>query len=253
MGKPVVLKINSTPSEAGAHDVTVVPIADEGPLYYYAWVQHNTDYVSEKTGGQVGYIHIPDMGLEGLTEFTKHFYPQLRKKALVIDDRGNGGGFVSPMIVEHLRREMVMIEAGRGFTPTPNPNDEQVGPKVLLMNEFSASDGDIFPFRFKTYKLGKLIGKRSWGGVVGINPSLPFVDGGQLFKPEFGPYSVDGKSWPIEGHGVDPDIVVDNEPAKEFAGIDQQLDRGIEEVLAELKAKDPTLPPAPPYPDRSHP
>jgi tricorn protease len=127
----------------------------------------------------------------------------------------------------------------------------QLGPKVLLMDEFSASDGDVFPYRFRVNGLGKLIGKRSWGGVVGIRATLPIVDGGFLNKPEFAPYSADGKEWPIEGHGVDPDIVVDNDPFKEFSGIDQQLDRGIEEILLELKTNAKPILPPPPYPDRS--
>ena len=250
-GKQVVLRVGAKPSDEGARSVTVVPIDDESSLYYREWVRHNTDYVTERTGGKVGYIHIPDMGFEGLSEFAKHFYPQLRKHALIIDDRGNGGGFVSPMVTERLTRQLVMWEKGRNASVTPNPNDLQLGPKVLLMDEFSASDGDIFPYRFKTLGIGKLIGKRSWGGVVGIRGTLPIVDGGFLNKPEFAPISRDGKSWPIEGHGVDPDIVVDNDPAKEFGGTDQQLDRGIEEALLELKTQEQSAPPPPPYPDRS--
>ena len=120
-----------------------------------------------------------------------------------------------------------------------------------LMDEYSASDGDIFPYRFKTLGLGKLIGKRSWGGVIGIRDSLPLVDGGNLFKPEFAPYSKDGKGWVIESHGVDPDIVVDNDPTAEFHGEDQQLDKAIDVLLEELKTKGRELPPVPPYPDRS--
>ncbi len=118
------------------------------------------------------------------------------------------------------------------------------------MDEHSASDGDIFPYRFRMDKLGKLIGKRSWGGVVGIRSSLPLLDGGYLYKPEFASYAKDGSKWVIEGHGVDPDIVVDNDPAKEFAGIDQQLNKAIEVILEELKTKEKTVPPPPPYPDR---
>jgi tricorn protease len=250
-GKQVVLKVNAKPLDEGARFVTVIPTGDEAPLYYRSWVQHNTDYVTQKTGGQVGYIHIPDMGFEGLDEFAKHFYPQLRKKALIIDDRGNGGGFVSPMVIERLTRHLVFFEKARNATPLPNPSDLQLGPKVLLMDEFSASDGDIFPYRFRDNGLGKLIGKRSWGGVVGIRETLPIVDGGFLNKPEFAPYSRDGKDWPVEGRGVDPDIVVDNDPAKEFSGTDQQLDRGIEEILTELKTNAKSVPPPPPYPDRS--
>ncbi|HTQ30360.1 MAG TPA: PDZ domain-containing protein, partial [Opitutaceae bacterium] len=250
-GKQVVLRVNSKPVDAGAHDVTVVPIADEAPLYYYTWVQHNIDYVNEKTGGKVGYVHIPDMEFEGLNEFAQHFYPQLRKKGLIVDIRGNGGGFVSPMIIDRLRRELIMIEVTRYGTPTPDPDEMLLGPKVTLMDEFSASDGDIFPFRFKTLGLGKLIGKRTWGGAVGIRETLPLVDGGYLTRPEFAPYTKDGKTWVIEGHGVDPDIYVDNDPAREFRGEDQQLDKAIAVVLDELKTQEVNLPPPPPYPVRN--
>ncbi|MGI9114265.1 MAG: S41 family peptidase [Chthoniobacterales bacterium] len=248
--KQVTLRVNSKPSEEGARDITIVPTADEAPLYYLAWVQKNIDYVSKKTNGEVGYLHIPDMGRPGLNEFTKLYFPQIRKKALIVDVRGNGGGFVSPLVIERLRRALVMVEVARNGMPQPNPNETFLGPMVTLINEFSASDGDIFPFRFKTLGLGKLIGKRTWGGVIGIRNSLPLLDGGQFFKPEFAPYSKEGKEWVIESHGVDPDIVVDNDPAKEFRGEDEQLDRGIQEIREELKTKRYDLPPLPPYPDR---
>ena len=249
--KQVILRVNSKPNDQGARDITVVPTADESPLYYLAWVQHNIDYVSKKTGGQVGYVHIPDMGQPGLDEFTKRYFPQIRKKALIIDVRGNGGGFVSPLVIERLRRALVMVEMFRNGVPQPNPPQTFLGPMVTLINEFSASDGDIFPYRFKTLGLGKLIGKRTWGGVIGIREPLPLIDDGQLFKPEFAPYSKEGKGWIIESHGVDPDIVVDNDPAKEFHGEDQQLDRGIQEIQEELKTKHYELPPIPPFPNRN--
>ena len=252
-GKQVILRVNGKPTEDGARDVTVVPTADEAPLYYTAWVQHNIDYVNKRTDGKVGYLHIPDMGRPGLDEFTKLYFPQLKKQAIIIDVRGNGGGFVSPLVIERLRRALVMVDMTRNSTvPQVNPPQTFIGPMTALMDEFSASDGDIFPYRFKTLGLGKLIGKRSWGGVIGIRNPLPLMDGGQIFKPEFAPYSKDpGKGWVIESHGVDPDIVVDNDPYKEFHGDDQQLDRGIEEMLEELKTKHYELPPIPPFPDRS--
>ena len=249
--KQVILRVNSKPSDDGARDVTVVPTADESPLYYLAWVQKNIDYVSKKTNGEVGYLHIPDMGRPGLNEFTKLYFPQIRKKALIVDVRGNGGGFVSPLVIERLRRALVMVGIARNGMPTTDPPQTFLGPMVSLIDEFSASDGDIFPYRFKALGLGKLIGKRTWGGVIGIRDSLPLVDGGQFFKPEFAPYSKEGKGWIIESHGVDPDIVVDNDPAKEFRGEDQQLDRAIQEIQEELKTKRYELPPVPPYPNRN--
>jgi len=249
--KQVILRVNSKPTDDGARDVTVVPTDDEAPLYYIDWVQKNIDYVTKKTGGEVGYLHIPDMGQPGLNEFTKLYFPQIRKHALIVDVRGNGGGFVSPLVIERLRRALVMIGIARNGMPQTDPSQTFTGPMVTLINEFSASDGDIFPFRFKSLGLGKLIGKRTWGGVTGIRESLPLVDGGQFFKPEFAIYSKDGKQWIVEGHGVDPDIVVDNDPGKEFKGEDQQLDRAIQEMQDELKTKRFDFPSPPPWPNRN--
>jgi tricorn protease len=251
VGKQVVLRVNAQPTDEGARDVTVIPIADEAPLYYEQFVAQNMAYVAQKTGGKIGYLHIPDMGPEGLNEFVRRFYPQLNKQGLIIDVRGNGGGNVSPMIIERLQRELTMINIRRNGTPSTNPAQMLLGPQVTLLNEYSASDGDLFPYRFREKGLGKLIGKRSWGGVVGISGSLPFTDGGDLRKPEFAPYAKDGKSWIIEGRGVDPDIVVDNDPAREFRGEDQQLDKGIEVILEELKTKGRMLPPPPAWPNKS--
>jgi tricorn protease len=252
-GKQVTLRINSKPTDDGARDITVVPTASEAPLYYLDWVQKNIAYVSKQTNDQVGYVHIPDMEQAGLDEFTKLYFPQIHKRALIVDVRGNGGGFVSPLVIERLRRALVMVEMSRNGVPQTNPPDTFIGPIDALVNEFSASDGDIFPYRFKTLGLGKLIGKRSWGGVIGIRNSLPFTDGGQLFKPEFAPYAKNGSGWVIESHGVDPDIVVDNDPTKEFHGEDQQLDKAIEVILDELKTKAYQLPPIPPFPNRMPP
>jgi tricorn protease len=250
VGKQVKLRVNSQPKEEGSREVTVVPIGDETRLYYYNWVQNNIEKVNKATNGQVGYIHIPDMGVMGLNEFVKHFYPQLNKKALIIDVRGNGGGNVSPMIIERLRREIAMVSISRYTIPTPNPRDMHLGPKICIIDEFSASDGDIFPYRFKKYGLGKLVGKRTWGGVIGIRGTLPLVDGGYLNKPEFAVYGAEGEGWIIEGYGVEPDVYVDNDPAKEYAGIDEQLNKAIELILEELKTKEKKLPPVPPYPKK---
>jgi len=250
-GKQIKLKLNGSSSESGAREVTVIPIADESQLYYFNWVQNNIDKVNKATNGQVGYIHIPDMSPAGLNEFVKHYYPQLQKKALIIDDRGNGGGNVSPIITERLSREMTFVNIARNGSPSVDPDGTFIGPKVLLLDEYSASDGDIFPYRFKKLGLGKLIGKRSWGGTVGIRGTLPLLDGGELNRPEFAKYDTEGNDWAIEGHGVDPDITIENDPAREYEGTDEQLNRAIEVILEELKTKGKTLPPIPKYPDKS--
>jgi tricorn protease len=249
-GKQVTLKVNSEPNPKGARETVVIPISSESSLYYYNWVQNNIKKVNDATDGKVGYLHVPDMQATGLNEFVKYFYPQVTKKALIIDVRGNGGGNVSPMLIERLRREVAMIRIARNTSPGTAPDEMIWGPKVCLMNEFSASDGDLFPWQFKHYKIGPVIGKRSWGGVIGIRGSLPLLDGGFLNKPEFSRYDITGKEWLIEGYGVDPDIVQDNDPAKEFSGVDEQLNRGIEEILDLLKKGEKTVPPAPPYPKK---
>ncbi len=250
-GKQVTLSVNAAPKESGARTVVVVPIADERELYYFNWVQRNLEKVDKAAGGRVGYVHIPDMGADGLNQFVKYYYPQIRKDALIVDVRGNGGGNVSSQIIERLRREVAMIDIARNTSYAPDPDGTIVGPKVMLLDEFSASDGDIVAYRFKKYGIGPVIGKRSWGGVVGIRGSLPLLDGGYLNKPEFSRYDAEGKEWIMEGKGVEPDIYVDNDPVREFAGEDQQLDKAIEVVLGLLKANPPAVPPPPPYPNKS--
>ena len=247
----VELTVNGTASETGSHKTIVVPTDSEEKLFYNDWVQNNIKKVSDATNGEVGYIHIPDMGPEGLNEFVKHFYPQLSKRALIIDDRGNGGGNVSPMIIERLNREMTMIKMARNTEGSPGRLEMVWGPKCLLIDRYSASDGDLFPYQFKKLKMGKVIGTRSWGGVVGIRGTLPFLDGGSMRKPEFAPYDNEGKNWIIEGHGVDPDIVIDNDPAKEYAGEDEQLNKAIEVIKDDLKSWPKELPGNPPYPDKT--
>jgi tricorn protease len=249
--KTVELMVNAKPETTGARKVLVVPVANEAPLYYYTWVQGNIRKVNEATNGEVGYIHVPDMGVEGLNEFVKYFYPQLTKKALIIDDRGNGGGNVSPMLLERLSRVPYRANARRGFdTPAPVPNQTHIGPKVLLIDRYSASDGDLFPYGFRQLGLGTIIGTRSWGGVVGISGSLPFVDGGDLRKPEFASYSSEKSEWIIEGYGVDPDIYLDNDPYNEYMGIDDQLSKAIELIKEQMKQRK-DLPAIPQAPDKS--
>ena len=250
-GKQVRLKVNHEPKAEGARETVVIPTEDEQPLYYLNWVRNNLERVSQATGGRVGYVHIPDMGTPGLNEFVKYFYPQVNKEALIVDVRGNGGGNVSPQIIERLRREPAMFTIARNGAVNVDPGGMVPGPKVMLLDEFSASDGDIVAYRFKKYKLGPVVGKRSWGGVVGIRGSLPLLDGGYLNRPEFSRYDLEGKEWIMEGQGVEPDIRVDNDPAREFAGIDDQLERAIAAIQETLKTQPLRIAPPPPYPDKS--
>ncbi len=244
-GKKVELTVNNRPAKDGARPVIVLPIDDETQLYYYAWVQDNIRKVEKATNGRVGYIHVPDMGVPGLNEFAKYFYPQLDKEALIIDDRSNGGGNVSPMLLERLARVPYRAIMWRtSDTMNTVPAQTHVGPKVVLIDKYSMSDGDLFPYGFRQLGLGKLIGMRSWGGVVGISGSLPYIDGADMRVPFFTSYSVDESKWIIEGYGVEPDIVVDNDPAKEWKGEDEQLNRAIEEMLKALANRKP-MPPIP--------
>ncbi|MFA8450159.1 MAG: S41 family peptidase [Bacteroidales bacterium] len=247
VNKQIELCVNSKPVEKGSHTVLLKPIANQSSLYYYKWVSGNIKKVSEATNGTVGYLHVPDMSTNGLNEFVKLFYPQLDKMALIIDDRGNGGGNVSPMIIERLGRRLAMVTKQRDFEGTVKPFQMLNGPMVMLIDNYSASDGDLFPYQFKKLKLGTVIGQRSWGGVVGIRGSRPFVDRADLRVPEFGPYDDEGKKWIIEGYGVDPDIEVINDPYKEYMGEDAQLNMAIKVVMEQLKTRKP-IPENPPYP-----
>jgi len=251
-GTTVEIVVNATPDFAGSRKVLVEPVADESKLYYYNWVENNTRKVNEATNGEVGYIHIPDMGVPGLNEFVKHYYPQLSKKALIIDDRGNGGGNVSPMIIERLQRTITYFTMHANQKEgSVNPVGTFQGPKVLLINEYSASDGDLFPYRFKYNKLGTVIGKRTWGGVVGYSGTILVVDGGSIVTPSYAPFAADGSGWIIEGHGVDPDINLANDPYKEFMGEDEQLNKAIEVIkqqMKEYKYKPATIPQ---FPDKN--
>ncbi len=247
-GRQVNLTLNSIPSEQGKREVTVMPIDDESQLYYLNWVNNNIEKVNKATNGRVGYLHIPNMGVDGLNEFIKYYFPQLEKEALVVDVRGNGGGFVSSIVIENLRRVAAMISVTRNSKPGIDPEGTLYGPMVMLCDEFSASDGDIVTYRFKNYNMGKVVGKRTWGGVTGIRGTLPLLDGGFLDRPEFSIYDLEGKKWIIEGVGVEPDIVVDNDPYLEYTGTDQQLNKAIEVILDDLKTKAKKIPGHPLYP-----
>ena len=226
--RPVRLTLNTQPTFDGAREVTFNPLTAERSLRYLAEVETNRRKVTELTDGRVGYLHIPDMGAEGIQEFIKWYYGQIRKEGLVIDVRGNGGGNVSQMLIERLRRTFH-------------------GHLVCILDEDSASDGDIFPYQFREAGLGPLIGKRSWGGVIGITNHGQLIDGGSVNVPQFGTNGVDG-SWVVENVGVEPDIEVENDPMSVIAGRDPQLERAVEEVMRMMREDPKTLPNRPAAP-----
>ncbi len=240
-GKLVELTVN-TKSAEGGRKVVVRPTGDEAMLEHHEWVQRNIRTVEEKSGGKVGYIYIPDMGPEGLNEFVRYYYPQLDKEALIIDDRANGGGNISPMVIERLLRQVYRQTMYRGSARTGTiPEGTHTGPKVLLVNKYSASDGDLFPWSFKANNLGTVIGTRTWGGIVGISGSLPYMDGTDVRVPFFTNYDAKTGEWIVENHGVDPDILLDNDPVKEYSGVDEQLLKAIEVALEQIKDRKPLL------------
>jgi tricorn protease len=211
-------------------------------------VNENRARVERMSQGRLGYIHIPDMGGAGFREFIKWWYPQVRKEGLVVDARDNGGGNISQMLIERLVRTLHGTSFGRNREATETyPRVVQPGPKVALINEDTASDGDIFAHEFRQWKIGALIGKRTWGGVVGISDHGPLLDGGTVFVPEVATADESGH-WIIEGHGVDPDIVVEQDPLQVIKGRDPQLERGIAELMKLLPATPGALPQRPAAP-----
>jgi tricorn protease len=210
--------------------VTIKPLTSESDLVYLDWISENRRRVDQLSGGRLGYLHIPDMGAAGLREFIKWYYPQLRKEGLVVDVRANGGGNVSRMLIERLRRKVLGVNYN-SFSEDGNtyPDGAFLGPMIAILNENSASDGDIFPYMFREAGLGQLVGKRSWGGVVNVPQSA-------LANPK-GEYI-------IEGYGVDPDIEVENDPKSVLAGHDPQLERAVEELMKKLTTP-VKLPPRP--------
>jgi tricorn protease len=241
----VSLTINSKPSEDGAHTVQVKPIADENNLRELAWVESNRKKVDAASNGRIGYVYLPDMGGEGLTEFVKQYFPQIRKEGMIIDVRYNGGGFVDQLIFARLRRILAGMGSSRNFESTTVPPVVFNGAMACITNHYAASDGDIFSYYFKYYKLGPLIGERTWGGVRGIRGNIPLMDGGYITRPEFARYDLNSK-WVIENHGVQPDIVVENRPDLVVKGQDPQLEKAIEVVMKEIQANPKTLPSRPP-------
>ncbi len=245
VNETVTLTVNSKPSEDGSRTVQVKPIGDEFSLHELNMIESNRKKVDQATNGRVGYIYIPDMGDEGLNQFVKQFFPQIRKEGMIIDVRYNGGGFVDQLIFARLRRVLAGMGSARNWENNTVPPVVFHGAMACVTNEYSASDGDIFSYFFKYYKLGPLIGERTWGGVRGIRGNIPLMDGGYITRPEFARYGLDSQ-WVIENHGVQPDIVVENRPDLVVKGQDPQLERAIAEVMKEIQAHPKKLPARPP-------
>jgi len=246
--QPVEWRVSRRADGKDARTAIFEPIASEDKLLYLAWVNANRERVDGLSGGRVGYLHLPDMYEDGIREFIKWWYGQLDRDALLIDNRGNGGGNVSQMFVERLGRQVLGIDFARNYDlPTTYPSAVMTGPKAVLINETSGSDGDIFPYMFRAAGIGKLIGKRTWGGVIGITDRGPLLDGGTVYVPEFGTAGPDGQ-WIIEGQGVMPDIEVEQDAAAVIEGRDPQLERGVEYLLEELERLPHGLRARPPAP-----
>ena len=250
---PVMLTISS--GTGAARDILVDPVKTELPLREQDWIDHNRAIVDRLSGGRVAYIYLSDMESLGMEQFVRQFYPQMDKQALIVDDRWNGGGNIDQILLERLRRVLVGMSTNRERAAMTTPQQLIVGPKICLLNQYSASDGDIFPYYFRKYGLGPLLGMRSWGGVRGIRGNWNLLDGGYITVPEDSLYGLDGQ-WVIENHGVDPDITLENEPGDLLAGHDRQLETAVGMMMDKLNhaaphgqtpnAARPNLPQPPP-------
>ncbi|MGA7966221.1 MAG: S41 family peptidase [Gammaproteobacteria bacterium] len=256
LGTTVTFELASNPDGSNAWSIRVKPIANALPLWLHAWVKHNREEVNKLSDGKVGYVYLSDMETLGLDQFIREFYPQLTKPGLIIDDRFNGGGFIDPIVIERLSRKLIAQFAGREGGHAPQ-NAISIGYKAVLINHYSASDGDIFPWKFKHLGLGPVIGTRTWGGVRGIRGMWPLMDGGYISIPEESMY--DNKSqWIVENIGITPDIRVDNLPGEVMSGKDPQLETGVRVLMEKIKAHPiklpsqpawlPAWPPQPNYP-----
>ncbi|HKV39087.1 MAG TPA: PDZ domain-containing protein, partial [Blastocatellia bacterium] len=249
VGKEVSLRVNNKPSEEGARTIAVKPIGSESALRYLDWVETNRRKVLEATGGRCGYIHVPDTAFDGMEQFGKYFYAQTDKDALIVDERFNSGGFIPDFFTERLNRKVLGYVAPRQGIDGKVPQASIAGPKVMLINEYAGSGGDAFPYYFREMGIGLLIGKRTWGGLVGINGVLPNVDGGFVTAPEaaFWRYENGKSDWIVENQGVSPDIDIDNRPDEVVSGHDPQLEKAIEVIKEALEKNPPLHPHRPSY------
>jgi tricorn protease len=251
-GRTVKITVSEEPKiTSKAREVIVELLPSDSDLRYRAWVEKNRAYVEKKSNGKVGYIYVPDTGVQGQNELVRQYFGQLAKDALIIDERWNGGGQVPTRFVELLNRPVANYWAVRyGKKPGPWPMDANHGPKCMLINGLAGSGGDYFPYWFRKAGVGKLIGTRTWGGLIGISGNPNLIDGATVTVPRFAFYEIDG-TWGVEGHGVDPDMEVIDDPALMVGGKDPQLDAAIDYMLEEVAKHPFRVVPVPPFPDRS--
>ncbi len=244
-GKTVTLTLSDDAQGSKKHDEVVKPITNELNLRLKDWIDHNREIVNNESDGRIGYIYLSDMDDVGMNQFVRQFYPQIRKEGLIVDVRYNGGGNIDQILLERLRRILIGMETNRQGETGTIPGEVLNGYKVALINHYSASDGDIFPYYFKKYNLGPLIGTRTWGGVRGIRGYWNLLDGGFITVPEFTIYGLNSE-WVIENHGVAPDFEVDNLPGDEISGKDAQLEKGINYIMEKIKVHPMEIPKRPP-------
>ena len=247
-GKQVVLTVGPSPKLEGTREVTVVPISSETSLRNFAWIEDNRRYVERVTNGRVAYVYMPDTAFGGYTYFNRYFYAQVGREALIVDERFNGGGMLATDIIERFQRKLMSLVATRDGVDEVQPQGAIFGPKVMLINEFAGSGGDAMPWYFKRAKVGPLVGKRTWGGLVGRAGAPSLMDGGYVSSPSSGVWSPDGE-WIAENIGVIPDVEVELDPQLVRQGKDPQLEKAIEIVMDELAKKPLPKPKRPAYPN----
>ncbi len=247
-GKSVLLRVGPDPAGANSREVTVVPVASEGSLRNLAWIEDNRRKVDQMSGGRVAYIYMPDTAFGGLVNFHRYFFAQVGKEAAIIDERFNGGGLLATDIIEYLKRPLMSLVATRDGADEVQPQGAIFGPKVMIINEFAGSGGDAMPWYFRRAGVGKLIGKRTWGGLVGRAAAPELMDGGFVSAPSSGVWNPKG-DWEVENRGIAPDIEVEHDPELVRQGRDPQLEKALQVVLEELKKNPLPQPRRPAYPN----
>ena len=250
--RQMTITVGKSPNDKKPRTFQVQPIANESSLRYTAWVSDNRRKVHEATGGRIAYIHLPNTATAGIQEFAKQFYPQVDKQGLIVDERFNGGGFVPDFLIQRIARTTWVYWSSRDGTDFRTPSESIDGPKCMIANEYAGSGGDCLPYYFRLAGLGPVIGKRTWGGLVGISHSIPLVDGGVVTMPDFGMWDPKLGDWVVENHGVDPDIEVENVPSDMVKGKDAQLERAIQWCLDELQKNPVQRPSRPAYKVRAY-